>query len=223
MTTGTFVEELESLRQNLVTMGQDVLAMVKVAVEALLAGEEEKAQEVIKRDADINAQENQAVDRAIRLIATNQPVAGDLRFLAASLRLATELERMGDLGSNLARRTLGLAKLGRDGAVLGQVPPELGRMAKEAVVMLEKALTAFTNRDPVLAEEVLTLDDIIDDYNRKIKKLILLLIYDNGHLAAWGLEIINTAVHLERLGDHATNLAEEIIYVSRGHNIRHNY
>ncbi|MDR1084565.1 MAG: phosphate signaling complex protein PhoU [Deltaproteobacteria bacterium] len=223
MTTGTFVEELESLRQNLVTMGNDVLAMVKSAVEALLTGNEEAAETVIKRDADINAQENKAVDRAIRLIATNQPVAGDLRFLAASLRLATELERIGDLGSNLARRTLGLAKLERDGSVLGQVPPELGRMAHEAALMLEKALLAFSSRDPVLAEEVLKLDDIIDDFNRKIRKMVLLLVYDNGHLAAWGLEMINTAVHLERLGDHATNLAEEVIYVSRGQNIRHNY
>ncbi|MDR1395241.1 MAG: phosphate signaling complex protein PhoU [Deltaproteobacteria bacterium] len=223
MTTGTFVEELESLRRNLEAMGHDVLAMVQAGVEALLARDEVRAQAVIKQDAEINAQENRAVDKAIRLIATNQPVAGDLRFLAASLRLATELERIGDLGSNLARRTLGLIKLDRDGSVQGQMPPELGRMGHEAAAMLEKALSAFEKRDPVLAEEVLKLDDIIDDYNRRIKKMILALIYDNGHLAAWGLEIINTSVHLERLGDHATNLAEEVIYVSRGQNIRHNY
>ncbi|MDR2142115.1 MAG: phosphate signaling complex protein PhoU [Deltaproteobacteria bacterium] len=223
MTGASFVQELDSLRLSLIAMGGDVLSMVKAAVEALLAGDEERARAVIARDQDINAQENQIVDRAIRLIAMNQPVAGDLRFLAASLRLATELERVGDLGSNLGRRVLGLAKLGREGAVVGQTPQELTRMAREAAVMLEKAMTAFSSRDSALAEEVLTLDDIIDDFNRQIRRLVLGLIYDNGRLAAWGLEIINTSVHLERLGDHATNLAEEVIYVTKGKNVRHKY
>jgi phosphate transport system protein len=220
---GTFVQELAALRESLVSMGDIVLKMVRLAGEALLAGDVEKAREVIKSDADVNARENQIVDRAIRLIATNQPVAGDLRFLAASLRLATELERIGDLGANLARRTLGLAELASEGAVLGQTPPDLARMVHEAMVMLDLALQAFNERDAVKAEAVLGMDDVIDDFNRHIRRLILGLVYDNGRLASWGLEIINTSVHLERLGDHATNLAEEVIYVAKGQNVRHNY
>jgi phosphate transport system protein len=223
MSGGTFVQELESLRLSLVYMGAGVLKTVKEASQAVLTGDAEKAKAVIKGDKDINAQENQIVDRAIRLIATNQPVAGDLRFLAASLRLATELERIGDLGSNLARRTLGLIDLATEGAVMGAPPGELAPMTQEALTMLGEAMEAFREGDAERAEKVLAMDDIIDDYNSKIRKMVLALIYDNGRLAAWGLEIINTSAHLERLGDHATNLAEEVIYVTRGQNVRHNY
>ncbi|MDR1577005.1 MAG: phosphate signaling complex protein PhoU [Deltaproteobacteria bacterium] len=223
MTGGSFVRELADLRQKLVDMGKAVLTMVETSVEALLSGDEEKAWWVINHDKDINAQENQNVDRAIRLIAMNQPVAGDLRFLASSLRLATELERIGDLGANLARRVLGVAKLTKEGAEIGPTPPELSSMAQAATSMLAKALAAFNERDSVAAELVLTLDDVIDDFNRRVRKLVLGSIYANGHLAAWGLEIINTSERLERLGDHATNLAEEVIYVAHGKNVRHKY
>ncbi|MDR0548656.1 MAG: phosphate signaling complex protein PhoU [Deltaproteobacteria bacterium] len=220
---GPFVQELAALRQSLVVMGEDVVAMVTAATEALLSGDDDKAKAVIKNDKEINDKENEIVDRAIRLIATNQPVAGDLRFLAAALRLATELERIGDLGSNLARRTLGLAELAIEGAVIGPTPNDLSHMALASLNMLNLALKAFKESDSSGAEEVLTLDDGVDDYNRRIRKQILDHIYDNGRLAAWGLEIINTSAHLERLGDHATNLAEEVIYVTKGQNVRHNY
>ncbi|MDR1607010.1 MAG: phosphate signaling complex protein PhoU [Deltaproteobacteria bacterium] len=223
MTLSGFARELAELRQCLVDMGGAVLSMVQLAVEALLARDEEKAWSVINQDKEINAQENQNVDRAIRLIAMNQPVAGDLRFLASSLRLATELERIGDLGSNLARRALALVKLERQGSVMGTTPAELPPMAKEAASMLALALKAFADREPLVAEEVLVMDDVVDDYNRRVRKMVMALIYDNGHLAAWGLEIINASERLERLGDHATNLAEEVIYVTQGKNVRHKY
>jgi phosphate transport system protein len=223
MVMGSFVEELKKLRDNLVTMGYEVGDMLGVAVKALSDGDEEQARVVIARDKTINAMENNIVDKAINLIATNQPVAGDLRFLAASLRLATELERMGDLGSNLARRTLGLASLSRQGAETEPFPENINTMMVKTVEMLNKSVNAFVERDTELASLVLELDDEIDDLNHKVRAEVLDTVYNNGRKVAWGLEIINTAAHLERLGDHATNLSEETIYIVKGKNVRHHH
>jgi phosphate transport system protein len=194
-----------------------------VAVKALAEGDEAQARVVIARDKAINAMENNIVDKAINLIAANQPVAGDLRFLAASLRLATELERMGDLGSNLARRTLGLASLAREGAQADPFPENINTMRVKTVDMLNQSVKAFVDRDTELASKVLGLDDEIDDLNRKVKADVLDAVFHDGRKVAWGLEIINTAAHFERLGDHATNLAEETIYIVKGKNVRHHH
>ncbi|MDR3134544.1 MAG: phosphate signaling complex protein PhoU [Deltaproteobacteria bacterium] len=220
---GSFVEELGKLRDSLVTMGYEVEDMLGVAVKALADGDEDQARVVIARDKTINAMENNIVDKAINLIAANQPVAGDLRFLAASLRLATELERMGDLGSNLARRTMGLATLSREGAETEPLPDKAHTMRAKTLEMLNKSVKAFVERDTELANHVLGLDDEIDNLNREIKAEILDKVYHDGRKIAWGLEIINMANHFERLGDHATNLAEETIYMVKGKNVRHHH
>lgn len=223
MVMGSFIEELKKLRESLVTMGYEVVDMLSEAVKALNGGDEDLARVVIARDKSINAMENDIVDRAINLIATNQPVAGDLRFLASSLRLATELERMGDLGSNISRRTLGLGELARNGSIGEAFPENIKIMCVKTLDMLKKSQEAFVNRDPILADEVLGLDDEIDELNRSVRKDVLDTVYQDGRKAAWGLEIINTANHFERLGDHATNLAEETIYMARGKNVRHHH
>ncbi|MDR2444045.1 MAG: phosphate signaling complex protein PhoU [Deltaproteobacteria bacterium] len=223
MVVGSFVSQLAGLRSSLETMGHEVKKMLEDAVKALVAGDEESAKNVIVADRVINNMENSIVDKAINLIATNQPVAGDLRFLASSLRLATELERVGDLGTNLARRTLVLGELSRQGVAHDPFPEKLTYMAERTMAMLDQALKAFDDRDPVLADGVLDLDDEIDELNRLIKATVLETVYADGHKVAWGLEIINTAAHLERLGDHATNLAEETIYMARGKNVRHHH
>jgi phosphate transport system protein len=223
MVMGTFVNELATLKSSLKLRGDDVETMLKRAVDAFLSGDVERADQVIETDASVNRQENVIVDKTINLIAANQPVAGDLRFLAASLRLATELERVGDLGSNLARRTKELAKLRQKGEAVAETPTDLTEMARKAVEMLDMALEALSMSDAELAETVLRLDDEIDALNALVKRNVLETVREDGRKAAWGLEIINAAAHLERLGDHATNLAEETIYMAKGKNVRHNY
>ncbi|MDR0621650.1 MAG: phosphate signaling complex protein PhoU [Deltaproteobacteria bacterium] len=223
MVMGSFVEELKKLRDSLITMGYEVADMLGVAVKALSEGDEEQARVVIARDKTINAMENNIVDKAINLIAANQPVAGDLRFLAASLRLATELERMGDLGSNLARRTLGLAALARQGAAAEPFPENIETMRVKTVDMLNQSVKAFIEKDTELASKVLELDDEIDDLNHRVRAEVLNSVFNDGQKVYWGLEIINTAAHFERLGDHATNLAEETIYIVKGKNVRHHH
>jgi phosphate transport system protein len=223
MVMGSFIAELTQLRENLIAMGNAVGDMLVDAVKALLNGDEDLARLVIARDKTINAMENNIVDKAINLIATNQPVAGDLRFLASSLRLATELERMGDLGSNISRRTLGLAELAREQAVCDEFPENIKIMCDKTIAMLKQSLSAFIERDAGSADVVLSLDDEIDDLNRHVRADILATVYHDGRKVAWGLEIINTSSHFERLGDHATNLAEETIYMARGKNVRHHH
>jgi phosphate transport system protein len=223
MVMGSFVEELNKLRDNLVTMGYEVADMLGMAVKALADGDEDHARMVIARDKTINNMENNIVDKAINLIATNQPVAGDLRFLAASLRLATELERMGDLGSNLARRTIGLVALARKEEEVDPLPENIHIMLVKTMNMLNLSVQAFVERNTEQAAQVLGLDDEIDDLNQRVKADVLETVYNDGHKVAWGLEIINTAAHFERLGDHATNLAEETIYMVKGRNVRHHH
>jgi phosphate transport system protein len=221
MPIGFFEQNLINLKRDLVEMGQEVLRMLKDAGEALLAMDRSKAASVIKADKDVNARENSVVHRAITLIATNQPVAGDLRFLASSLRLASEIERIGDLGTNLARRTIELIDLKAAHEPLDPLPDDIPDMLQKALYMLETALHAFAENDAETARKVIDYDDVIDEQNRTIRTKIIKIINEDGHKASWGLEMISLANHLERLGDHATNLAEETFYMAKGKNIRH--
>lgn len=214
---GFFENELSGLRRKLIRMGREVELNVAEAAGALLTGDAARGELVVARDRDINDLENSITDQAILLIATRQPVAGDLRFLTACLRLATELERIGDQAANLGRRTRELVALSDP----RPLPDELKVMSREARAMLEAALDALTKSDPALARSVLERDDRVDELYRLIRADIIKVMAEDGGRVAWGLEVINAASNLERLGDHATNLAEEVIFVVRGRNVRH--
>ena len=217
MPTVFFDRELCRLREVLAQMGGEVERMLDTSLAALRAGDSELADKAIAMDRGINDLENRIINKTILLIATNQPVAGDLRFLAASLRMAGELERIGDLSANLARRAKALAEV----APQMSLPDDIDDLAAMARHMLGLALNAFADRNLAKAREVLELDDGVDDLNRQVRRRMVEEIADDGPRIHWGLEIINTAAHLERLGDHATNLAEEVIYIYSGHNVRH--
>ncbi|MDR2352855.1 MAG: phosphate signaling complex protein PhoU [Deltaproteobacteria bacterium] len=223
MAASNFIEELKLLKSQLVKMGDDVLNMLKNGGLVIADLDEERARSIIKADNKVNEQENTVVNRAITLIATNQPVAGDLRFLASSLRLAIELERIGDLGSNIGRRALEIIQLRKEGIPTEPIPEDVHVMVKKALSMLELALSSLAENDPVKAEAVLAADDEVDEFNSRIRKNTLNLINQDGHKAAWGFEVITIASHIERLADHATNLAEETIYMAKGLNVRHLY
>ena len=217
MPTAFFDKELCRLREALARMGGAVERMLDTALAALRAGDADLADQTIALDKGINELENSIINKTILLIATNQPVAGDLRFLAASLRMAGELERIGDLSANLARRAKALAEV----APGKPLPDDIDELAVMARHMLGLALNALADRNVDKAREVLELDDGVDDLNREVRRCLVAEIAADGTRVHWGLEIINTAAHLERLGDHATNLAEEVIYIYSGHNVRH--
>ncbi len=217
MPTAFFDKELRRLRESLAQMGGAVERMLDTALAALRSGDVELADRAIKLDKEINEYDNRITDKTILLIATNQPVAGDLRFLASSLKMTGELERIGDLSANLARRAKGLVAADAK----APLPDDLDELATLAQGMFRGALDAFANRNADRARAVLEQDDLVDDLNRQIRRDMVEQIAQHGPLVHWGLEIISTAIHLERLGDHATNLAEEVIYIHSGRNVRH--
>lgn len=217
MPTTFFEKEILRLRESLVQMGEAVERMLDSALTALHACDSELAGKTVLMDKAINDYDNQLTNKTILLIATNQPVAGDLRFLAASLKFVGELERIGDLSANVARRV----KRAAAAAVRENPPNELGELAVSARAMLRDALDSFRNRNLELAREILERDAQLDELNRKIRREMVERIASNGALIYWGLEVIYMAAHLERLSDHVTNLAEEVIYIYSGRNVRH--
>ena len=216
---GFFETELTALRKDLIRMGWIVELNVAEAAEALTLGDLTRAEQVIAKDREINDLENTVTEQAILLLATRQPVAGDLRFLTACLRLAMELERIGDQAANLGRRTRELS----NGMAIWPLPEDMKSMCLEVRGMLEAALNALTKGDPALARSVLERDDRVDDLYRRVRAEIMHVMALDGLRVPWGLEIINAAANLERLGDHATNLAEEVIFMVRGQNVRHSF
>jgi phosphate transport system protein len=221
MSAGLFIKELDKVKGYLIEMADDVLRMLEESCQAIASMDHEKAKAVIKFDKQVNDLENRVVNKAIDLIALNQPVAGDLRFLAASLRLSTELERIGDLAANLSKRVVDMHHLKHAGKKINPLPKNLDNMTAKVLHMLGISIASFKNNDHEDAARVMDMDDEVDEYYRRIRKEIMGIIEEDGKVAAWGFEVILLATHLERLADHATNLSEETIYMAKGRNVRH--
>ncbi|MGL4208925.1 MAG: phosphate signaling complex protein PhoU, partial [Candidatus Adiutrix sp.] len=192
-----FDSELARLRESLTQMGGAVEKMLDMALKALKSGNIELAEKAIEADREINEYDNQIVNKTILLIASHQPVASDLRFLAASLRIAGDLERVGDISANLARRAKSLAKFND----AQDLPEDVDEMIDMAKAMLTCALDAFVTKNIEKANAVLERDDVVDDMNRKVRKQMVEEVATDGQKIYRNLEIIHTAAHLERLGD----------------------
>ena len=211
-----FAEQLESLRQQLILMAVEAESQVKLAVEALVEADAAKAARVIERDKVLDQMEVRNEDVTVHLLATQQPVAGDLRFLVAALKINNELERIGDHAVNIAeaaQRTAGQKPF--------QPSVDLTHMAEIARGMLKQALDAFVRRDYALAREVCRKDDLLDDKNRSIIRELLTYMAENPALISRSIEIMYVSKNLERVGDLATNIAEEAIFMARGIQIKH--
>ncbi|UQZ87930.1 phosphate transport system regulatory protein PhoU [Deltaproteobacteria bacterium Smac51] len=219
MPTAYFDKQLCRLRESLVQMGGAVEEMLDMALSALYDLDVVLAEKTIEADREINDFENKINNKTILLIATNQPVASDLRFLAGGLRVANDLERIGDISANLARRARGLARLDYK----AELPPEIPVMADKVKGMISGTLASFANRNLEKAQHILDCDKEVDKLNRKVRQDILGKISQDGSLIYWGFEVINVAAHLERMGDHTTNVAEDVIYIYSGRNVRHTH
>lgn len=212
-----FEKEISRLRDALIQMGGAVERMLDSAVAALEAADPELAEETIRLDQAVNDCDVRLTNKTILLIATNQPVAGDLRFLASSLKIIGELERIGDLSANVARQVRGAA----EAPVKQEMPEKLSQLAVLTRTMLGDAQKSFVRRNLELARDILERDNQLDELNREIRRDLVERIAADGPLVHWGLKLIKVAAALERLGDHVTNLAEEIIYINSGRNVRH--
>lgn len=215
-TSHKFDEDLARLKDKLLLMGGIIESMLSETHEALIKNDAELAAKIIGRDKQLDQLEKKVDELAIEILALRQPAASDLRFVAAAMKICTDLERMGDILVNVCERVGDLAKQ----------PPlkpyqDLPRMMKLAGDMITKALDAFVNQSPEISTVVLESDDEVDDLTREVHKELLQLMKTNPEAIERALSLISISKYIERLADHATNIAEQVVYTVKGLDIRH--
>ncbi|HEY2844473.1 MAG TPA: phosphate signaling complex protein PhoU [Bryobacteraceae bacterium] len=211
-----FAVELEELNQAILGMGALVESSIHCSVQALVNRDERMARRVIEDELRINQMELDIDARVTRLLALNQPVAGDLRLLIIALKINTDLERMGDLAVNIAERAISLAKV-----PLVKPLIDTPRMASLVEDMLHSSLDAFVKRDATLAAQVLPADDEVDSLRDNIYSELLEVMQHNPSVVPSAIHLMFVARNLERIADHTTNIAEDVIFLVRGIDIRH--
>jgi len=211
-----FEAELQTLRNQLLIMGGLVEERVHSAVQALVHRREEDAARVIAGDAEINELQMAIDERCLRLLATQTPLASDLRLITSAMKINADLERIGDQAVNIAESALTLIPQ----------PPlkpliDIPRMAVLAEKMIRDALDAFVRKDAALARDVLRRDDEVDDLKDQVfRELLTYMMADPGTIQR-ALSVILISRNLERIGDHATNIAEDVIFIAEAKDVRH--
>lgn len=209
------IDELKGRIQDLGAMVQEAIAK---AIKALADKNEHLAQQVIADDVAIDRQEVVVEEGCLRILALFQPVAADLRFVIAALKINNDLERTGDLAKNIAKRVVYLARRPDCG-----VPIDFGPMAAKASDMVDRSLQAFVLSDVELARRVCHDDDEVDTQRREFHEQILIEINRHPEQTECLLKLYSIAKHLERLADMATTIAEEVITMVEGEIIRHKH
>ena len=209
-------EELQELRHLVLEMGGFVEKQVDDAMRALIDRDAEFARLIIERDKTVNRMDVQIDDICLRLLALHQPAARDLRLITTALKITTDLERSGDMAENIAERAIELCKE-------PQLKPliDIPRMASIAQGMLRQALDAFVREDPDLALLVCHQDDAVDALTDQLLRELLTFMMEDPHTISRALRLIFIAKYLERLADHATNIAEMVVFMVKGKSIRH--
>ena len=211
-----FSVELEELNQKLLEMAGLVESAIHRSVRSLIEQDRELAQQVIRDEPVINRMEMEIDGIATRLLALRQPVARDLRFLTAALKINTDLERIGDLANHIAERSLSLMH-----HPLVRPMTDIPKMASLVQSMLLKVLEAFVKGDAELARSVLIADDEVDRLRDAVyAELVETMQRDPGIVPA-AIDLIFVARNLERIGDHATNVAEDVVFLVQGVDVRH--
>ena len=211
-----FQDELEQLKTRLLEMGGLAEEQVRLAVQALVDRDRDLVERVLNGDEPLNALHIEIDGRCFTLLALYQPMAVDLRAIVAAVKINTDLERVGDLAVNIAEAV-------RRYAVHPPVKKliDIPRMATIAQLMLRDALDAFVRRDIALAQHVLDQDDTLDSLKTQIfRELLTYMLQDPGTIEG-ALDLILISRHLERIGDHATNIAEDVIFMVSARDVRH--
>jgi phosphate transport system regulatory protein PhoU len=211
-----FQKELESLKTTLVKMGSVVEENLGEAIRSALEKDADLASKVVEKDKRVDALEIENDNAIIDLLALQQPMASDLRFILAALKINNDLERIGDHAVNIAQSALVLCKL-TDAVTIDEIP----KMAAITKAMLKDALDGFILLDPIKAKGVLTKDDEIDNLNRDVAKKVIELVKNNSRTIECGLELNRVSRNLERVGDLATNIAEEVIFHTQARVVKH--
>jgi phosphate transport system protein len=215
-TDRTYERELQGIRDHVTLMGHEVCTMLTGTLRALAAGDRETVRGIIVADRIVNRLEVEVDEMCLTILARRQPVASDLRFIATALKLDTDIERIGDLCVNLCERILQLR-----GDLDAATSARFNDMGTRVRSMIETALRAFIDRDVALAASVLETDSVIDESYADTSEIVSNEMRRDPASIHDGLRVRSMAKYLERMGDHATNLAEMVIFMVEGRDVRH--
>jgi phosphate transport system protein len=211
-----FHEELETLKQTLLAMGGLVEDQIRRVMRSLVERDSDLAQEVIERDREVNTYDVEVDEKCVELLALHQPTAGDLRFITTAMKIVTDLERIGDQAVNIAQRVV---ELNREPQLKPYI--DLPRMADQAQRMVKESLDAFVARDTELARQVCSEDDSVDAFKEQIFRELLTFMMEDPKTIPRAIRLILISRFLERVADHATNIAEMVIYMVESKMVRH--
>jgi phosphate transport system protein len=208
--------ELDRLKKRILSLGAVVEERVRMAVKAIETRDGELAQRIIDKDYEIDEAEIEIEEECLKILALHQPVAVDLRFLSAVIKINNDLERIGDEAVNIAYRVRIIAKRPKL-----DIPFDYLVMAEKTESMLKKSLDAVVNMDLDLAVNVCVSDDEVDDFQNEAYDVIKQAIKESPGRVAYLINLLLISRHLERIADHATNIAEEVVYMIEGEIVRH--
>ncbi|HTK32775.1 MAG TPA: phosphate signaling complex protein PhoU [Candidatus Saccharimonadaceae bacterium] len=211
-----FVHEIDALKAQLLLMGGRAETIVQKSIESLRRRDPALAREVLADDRELDQQEIDIEARCVSLLALQQPLASDLRFVTAALKISNDLERVGDHAVNIAQSALRLS-------AEPQLKPlvDIPRMTDLAAGMLREALDAFVERDAETARRLVRRDDEVDELNRQMFRELVSFMIEDPHTITRAMELILVARNLERVADLATNVAEEVVFIAEARIIKH--
>jgi phosphate transport system protein len=211
MTRMHFDKELEELNQSLIKMAAMVENSIEFTIDALIKQDTDIAEDIIKNDSLIDTHERMIEKECLKLLATQQPIAGDLRTIGTILKMITDLERIADHAADIAEITI---RNSEEDYIKPLV--DIPKMAEEAKKMVSKAIDSFINKDIEAAKQVCKKDDKVDDYFYKIIIELIGLMKESPEIIEQAIDLMFIAKYLERIGDHATNIAEWVVYNETG-------
>jgi phosphate transport system protein len=211
-----YEEQLKKLREEILYMGGMVEDQIQKAIKSLVDRDSALAEMIIERDHEVNRLDVEIDDLCIRLLALHQPAGRDLRFITTGLKITTDLERIGDMAVNVCERALELNQE-------AQLKPyiDIPRMARIAQRMIRESLDAFVREDTELALKVCKNDEEVDQLNSQIFREVITFMIEDTHTINRAMKISSISKYLERIADHATNIAEMVIFMVKGKSIRH--
>ena len=209
-----FKKQLEQLNDQMITMGSMIENAIETAIAALVSQDTERAEEAIAYDMEVDAQERNIEQLCYKLLLMQQPVASDLRLVSATMKMITDMERIGDHAADISELTILMA-----GKPYIREISDIEQMAKQTTVMVTNSVDAYVNRDIDLARKVIQMDDEVDDLFNKVKSEIIGEIRTGGDDGEQTTGLLMAAKYFERIGDHATNSAEWVIFSLTGEHV----
>lgn len=206
-----FDRQLSTLNDELIEMGSMIEKSIETAIKALVNQDVDLARNAIEADEEIDRQERIIEDLCLKLLLQQQPVAKDLRLISSALKMITDMERIGDHASDISEITIALA----DQPYIKKLE-HIQQMAKETMIMLVGSIEAFVDKDLEKANEVIKRDDVVDDLFDKVKKELIQMIHENADKGEQAADLLMVAKYMERIGDHATNISEWVIFSITG-------